>query len=134
VVVGVERTPQRRVFLLSVANRSAETIRDIIREHVLPGSIVHTDGWRGYSGIATVFPVIHRVVNHRDGFIDHETGVHTNVVEGTNFALKRQIPVRSRVKDGIEEHISEFIWRRQNEGSLWESFIRAIRDVISDKD
>jgi hypothetical protein len=28
--------------------------------------------------------------------------VHTNFVEGTNPGLKRMIPVRSRVKDGIE--------------------------------
>ena len=134
VVVGVERTPQRRVFAVAVENRSAETLQEIIRTHVAPGSIVHTDGWRGYSGLEETSDVVHRVVNHRDGFIDRRTGVHTNVVEGTNFALKRMIPVRSRVKDGIEDHLSEFVWRRQNEGSLWAGFISAIREIIAEDD
>ena len=48
VIVGVECTPQRRVSLVPVVDRSAVTIRDIPRSHVVPGSIVHTDGWRGY--------------------------------------------------------------------------------------
>jgi transposase-like protein len=134
VIVGVERTADRRVFMIPVEDRSAESIREIIRAHVLPGSIVHTDGWRGYTGIDVACSVIHRTVNHQEGFIDHETGVHTNVVEGTNCALKRKVPIRSRVKKGIVEHLGEFVWRRQNEGDLWDSFIRAMREIIGEKD
>jgi transposase-like protein len=134
VIVGVERTADRRVFMVPVEDRSANTIREIIRAHVTPGSIVHTDGWRGYFGIDVECSVIHRTVNHQEGFIDYETGVHTNVVEGTNFALKRKVPVRSRVKEGIVEHLSEFVWRRQNEGSIWDSFIIAMSDIIGESE
>jgi transposase-like protein len=135
VVVGVERTEQRRVFLVAVEDRSADTIRRVVGTHVAPGSIVHTDGWRGYMGIDEACSVIHRTVNHGVGFIDSTTGVHTNVVEGTNFALKYGIPVRSRVKDGIEDHLSEFVWRRQNEGrSLWEVFIEGMVEIQTDSD
>ena len=134
VIVGIERSPQRRVFMVAVKDRSAETIREIIRTHVAPGSIVHTDGWRGYVGIDTACSIVHRTINHSEGFIDIETGVHTNTVEGTNFAVKRRIPVRSRVRDGIEDHSSEFIWRRQNEGCIWESFVRAMREIVSEND
>lgn len=134
VIVGVERTADRRVFMVPVEDRSAETIRVIIREHVAPGSIVHTDCWRGYIGIDTACSVTHRTVNHQEGFIDSETGVHTNVVEGTNFALKRRVPIRSRVKEGIVDHLSEFVWRRQNEGCLWDSFVNAMGERISETD
>ena len=120
--------------MVAVEDRSAETIREIVRSHVRPGSIVHTDGWRGYVGIDVACSVVHRTVNHQEGFIDLETGVHTNVVEGTNNALKRRVPVRSRVKEGIVEHLSEFIWRRQNEGCIWDSFISAMCEIIGESD
>ena len=60
--------------------------------------------------------------------------MHTNIVEGTNFAVKRKIPVRSRVKDGIEEHLIEFVWRRQNEGQIWDAFVRVLVEIIDDED
>lgn len=134
VIVGVERTPQRRVFLVPVIDRSAETIHGIVRSHVSPGSIIHTDGWRGYTGIDVACSVKHCVVNHSVGFIDQETGVHTNTAEGTNYALKRQVPTRSRVKAGIEGHLGEFVWRRQNEDHLWMSFIKALSSIIPEPD
>jgi transposase-like protein len=51
VVGGVERTPERRVFLVAVKNRNAETMRDIITRHVREGPIIHTDMGRGYNWI-----------------------------------------------------------------------------------
>lgn len=132
VLVGVERTPARRVFLAAVENRTADNLQEIIRNHVLPGSIVHTDMWRGYTSLEENTGLTHRMVNHSAGFIDQTTGVHTNFVEGTNFALKRSIPIRCRVRENIEEHLFEFVWRRQNESSLWESFLEAMRDTHYD--
>lgn len=129
VVVGVERTTERRVFCVSVADRSSETLCAIIRDYVAPGSIVHTDGWRGYLGISSILEIEHRVVNHSVGFVDDETGVHTNTVEGTNFAIKRQVPIRCRTERQIGGHLAEFVWRRSNEGNLWEAFATALRDV-----
>jgi hypothetical protein len=29
----------------------------------------------------------------------------------------------------IEDHLSEFIWRRMHNSDLWESFIRALRET-----
>ena len=108
-VVGVERTPERRVFLVPVAITDAETLTEIIQDHVLPGSVVHTDGWRAYSAIESRLGLTHQVVNHSLGYKDAQTGVHTNTVEGTNFALKRNIPIRCRVEQWIEGHLLVFI-------------------------
>jgi transposase-like protein len=129
VIVGVERTPERRVFLVPVLNRNSDTCIEIIRNHVIPGSVIYTDGWRGYSQIQNQLELQHYTVNHSQGFIDLETGVHTNTVEGTNSALKRKIPIRNRVSNGISDRLFEFIWRRQNVNSLWESFILAIKEI-----
>jgi len=43
VVGGVEITPERRMLAVSVQDRSADTLREIIQQHVLPGTIVRTD-------------------------------------------------------------------------------------------
>jgi transposase-like protein len=129
VIVGVERTPERRVFLVPVLNRNSDTCIEIIRNHVIPGSVIYTDGWRGYSQIQNQLELQHYTVNHSQGFIDLETGVHTNTVEGTNSALKRKIPIRNRVSNGISDRLFEFIWRRQNVNSLWESFILALKEI-----
>lgn len=132
VVVGVERTPERRVFMVPVADRSAETLTQIVLAHVAAGSIVHTDGWRGYAALQANTDLEHRVVNHSVSFVDSQTGVHTNTVEGTNFALKRHVPIRCRIRDEIEGHLFEFVWRREHENSLWNSFIVALREVHYD--
>lgn len=132
VVVGVERTEARKVFLVAVEDRSAATLTEIIRRHVHPGSVVHTDLWRGYSSVAEETGLRHRTVNHSAGFIDEETGVHTNTVEGTNHALKIQVPIRCRTRNGIDDHLLEFMWRRQHADTLWDSFISAIREIHYD--
>lgn len=133
VVVGIERTPQRKCFAIPVETRDGATLRTIIENHVRPGTHVYTDLWRGYNWIGQESSFNHGVVNHSKHFKDPDTGVHTNTVEGTNSALKRVIPVRSRVSAGMMEHLEEFIWRRKHENDdLWECFIQAIRDIHYD--
>jgi transposase-like protein len=130
VVGGVERTPERRVFLLPVEEHSAATLHAAIVEHVRPGSIIHTDMWKGYDGLNELGQSFeHRTVNHSENYKDPETGVHTNGIEGTWNGLKMLIKPRNRVKEGIERHLTEFIWRRQNQNRLWEAFIEALASV-----
>lgn len=131
ILVGVELTEARRVFLHRVQDRKAATLEAIIQDHVEPGSIVQTDLWRGYSGIETNLGLIHQTVNHSKCFADPATGVNTNTVEGTNNALKIQIRPRNRTSQ-VDEHLSEFIWRRKNVDRLWDAFIDALKDVHYD--
>jgi transposase-like protein len=129
VVGGVERTPERRVFLVAVENRNAETMRDIITRHVREGSIIHTDMWRGYNWIDNAEEYQHYTVNHSIHFRDPQTGVHTNTIEGTWNGLKLNCPVRSRVEGRVENHLFEFIWRRQQRYNAWIGFINALKKV-----
>ena len=128
VVGGVERTPERKVFLVSVPDRKADILTHIITKYVKPGSIIHTDLWKGYCRLSEMEEYEHLTVNHSQGFKDPTTGVHTNTIEGTWNALKMQIKPRNRVKDGSEEHLWEFIWRRRHAADLWGRFIEALRD------
>lgn len=44
-LVGVERTPERKVFVVHVERRNAETLLPVILAHVRAGSVIHTDCW-----------------------------------------------------------------------------------------
>jgi IS1 family transposase len=130
VIVGVEITEDRKAFIIPIERRDAETIKDLVRAHVLPGSRVQTDLWKGYLWLNDDPDFVHETVNHSIEFKNSETGVHTNVVEGTNSGIKRRISVRSRVKVGIQGHLDEFIWRRKHEKeNLWDCFVSAIREI-----
>ena len=40
-----------RIRLRCIPDASAESLHPFIQESITPGSVVHTDGWRGYSGL-----------------------------------------------------------------------------------
>jgi transposase-like protein len=50
-VVGGICRETKEVFVVRVDDRSQNTLDNIIRERVEPGSIIFTDGWRGYTGM-----------------------------------------------------------------------------------
>jgi transposase-like protein len=126
---GVERTSERRVFLVRIERRDQKTLLDVLSRHILPGSIVHTDLWRGYYNMENTLGVTHHTVNHSLFFKDPITLVHTNSIEGTWNGVKLNIKPRNRVQDGIEDHSFEFIWRRRCSGNLWNSLISAFEEL-----
>jgi transposase-like protein len=131
IVAGVEKTEQRKVFLIRVQNRKADTLLGIISRYVLSGSIVHTDMHKGYAQIQSSLGFIHNTVNHSKGYKNPITGFTTNTIEGTNNALKIMIKPRNRTRD-IDDHLAEFVWRRKCSNNLWDSFIEALREIHYD--
>ena len=128
VLGGVERTPDRKVFAVAVPDRSADTLLAAIRQHVLPGSVIHTDLWRGYARLEE-YGYVHRTVNHAIAFRDPETGVHTNTIEGTWNGMKARIAPRNRTEGLVGGHLWEFIWRRKHHNNLWEGFTDALASI-----
>lgn len=84
VVGGVEKTEERKCFMIVVENRSSTTLMTIIKKFVLPGSIVRTDCWAGYRRMTSLgMNLVHQTVNHSVTFRDGD--VHTNTIEGKNI-------------------------------------------------
>ena len=105
---GVERTPERKAFLVQVENRTAELLTSVVKNHVKKGSIIYTDFWKYYNRLEEN-GYEHSTVNHSQNFKDLITGTHTNSIEGTWNALKMQVKPRNRTKDTIDDHLLEFI-------------------------
>lgn len=96
--------------MVPVNSRDKKTLLDILDQHMLPGSIIHTDLWKGYLGMENIIEVEHRTVNHSKGFKDKDTGAHTNSNEGTWNGVKLNIRPCNRVENGMEKMLFEFIW------------------------
>ncbi|KAI4293304.1 hypothetical protein PAPHI01_2578 [Pancytospora philotis] len=110
----VERTPERRSILIGVENREGETLIGAMLRYVHPASIIHSDGWIGYSRVKEHFAA-HFVVNYSRHFVDLLTGAHTNTIEGNWSAVKAKIPRRSRTVELAPIYLIRFMLMR-NEG------------------
>ena len=117
-------TVTKEVFYVFVPNRSAEVLMEEIEKHVLPGSVIHTDGWRGYVHVEDEFE--HYVVNHKKRFVADD-GTHTQAIEATNGAVRRLL---RRNGTNLEEHLNlyffEYIWRKKNLNAddIFQKFLR----------
>ena len=130
VVGGVEITEERKVFAVSVPDRSGATLLAIIREHVAPGSHIFTDCWAGYrTEDLEAHEFEHVTVNHNEGFIDHETGVHTNNIEATWRGMRFHMSHKHMNRALIDGHLKTFIWKRHYRGSRWGALLNAIKRV-----
>ncbi|EIE78878.1 hypothetical protein G6F46_012975 [Rhizopus delemar] len=131
VVGGVERTPERKVFLLTVSNRNQNTLKLIIDTFVKDGSHVMVDCWKGYKGIDSVPSrnLIVRTVNHSKTFRDPKTGACINTIEGTWNGTKRGVTSRHRTASMMPWKLVEFIWRRKHAGNHWKAMLACFSQV-----
>ena len=53
IIVAAQEDGRRigRIRLRLIPNAAAESLHPFIQDSVTPGSVIHTDGWRGYSGL-----------------------------------------------------------------------------------
>ena len=71
-----EDTAEKKVFLIEVLDISTKTLTSCILQHVLPGSIIITDCWKGYAHLENYYD--RHTVNHSKNFKDSQTRVTTN--------------------------------------------------------
>lgn len=89
-IFGMIDRSSKDVYCERVLRRDAETLFNVVFSHVLPGTIINCDGWRGYSNIGRIFEL--NVVNHKYYFVDPEDSkIHTNNVERMWRSLKEDI-------------------------------------------
>jgi transposase-like protein len=137
-VVGmVQRKGQVRAFV--AADVKADTLRGLIKEHVLPNTTVFTDTFRSYNGIGAR-GYTHRRINHSEK-IYVNGDVHTNTIEGFWSLIKTGIRgVYHQVgRHYLQTYLNEYSFRynrRFDVQPMFTSFLHQIekRDAVVRRD
>ena len=107
---GIERG-SKKTFFRVVENRGKEVLLAIIKEFVQPGTTIISDCWKSYDCLEDE-GFHHLTVSHSLEFKHSETGAHTNTIEGTWSAVKRELPTRTCSGEGqFNSYLFEYMWR-----------------------
>jgi transposase-like protein len=114
-----------KVRAVQVRSRYGYTLRNNIREHVLPSSLVYTDEYSGYSGIERKYT--HRRINHGEK-VYVSGDVHTQTIEGFFSTLKNGIRgvYHSVSAKWLQGYLNEYAWRynhRDEPGAMFKKLL-----------
>lgn len=104
-------------FMEMVSDRSKNTLVEVIRRRIRPGTTIISDCWASYEGLE-IYGYTHKTVNHSRNFVDPVSLVHTQKIESLWFISKR----RNKRECGtnrkfLSSYLAEFIWRKRIAGS-----------------
>ena len=100
-----------QVFAEVVENAEAANLQPKIIKQVKRGSIVCSDTWRGYTGIASK-GYVHRLVNHSKNEYSDGHGHHINGLEGFWGYLKRKLSAKGGIrKKKLPIYLGEYVWK-----------------------
>lgn len=102
---------QGKVYTEIVPDCSKATLQGIIRGHVEPATIIHSDGWRGYDGLVDIGFDKHFRVNHGENeFANGER--HINGIESFwSYAKRRLAKFNGVPKHTFYLHLKETEYR-----------------------
>lgn len=106
---GIDRDTKES-FIVRVQQRNAETLIPLIKNFVLPGSKICSDGWKAYNSL-TSEGYIHGVVNHSIEFINSEDKtVNTQTVERQWKSLKNSVKREGREGNEDDLYLFQFLY------------------------
>ncbi|WP_375318073.1 transposase [Spiroplasma endosymbiont of Virgichneumon dumeticola] len=86
---------------------------DVAINHISSKCDVHTDSWKGYRDLKSVFTK-HETVNHQDGYVS-KTGVNTNQIESVWKHIRRTFKTHIKVaKHHIHLYAKEAAYKFNN--------------------
>lgn len=115
--------------------RSAEALIPIIQKHVAPGSEIHTDMWKAYSGLGRL-GYTHKVVNHSDPDARYqfvaEDGTHTQRIESQWRVVKQFYQGHRIPAEQFADHVVAYQWFRRCQKQQLDPFEELINSVRSE--
>jgi transposase-like protein len=114
-----------------VPDRKKATLQAKIDQFILPGTTIHSDEWRAYSGIRrSRNNYRHRTVCHKRNYVDPHTGVHTANIE--NYWMNAKQPLK-QAHGVIMAHkglyLDDFQWRWNHKfENIVEQFLRLFHE------
>lgn len=100
-----------RVYTEIVPDCKKQTLQSIILGVVDPGTVMYSDGWRGYSGLVSIGYDKHLRVKHNENEFSKGNGVHINGIESFWSFTKRRLAQFNGVKKNFNLHLKECEWR-----------------------
>ena len=122
-----------RIRIRHISDASAESLHPFVQESIASGSVVHTDGWRGYSGLnakgyrhevtilkgkkesaAELLPRVHRIMSLLKRWL---MGTHQGAVSGKH----------------LDYYLDEFTFRfnRRKSSSRGKLFFRLVQQAVA---
>ena len=99
------------VWAQVVPDVAAQTLLPLIRRRVKRGSVVCSDTWWSYTGIAAN-GYVHRLVAHGAGQFSDRRGSHINGLEGFWGYLKRRLAAKGGIRrERLPLYLAEYVWR-----------------------
>jgi transposase len=125
----VEVTEARRIVLVTVKDRTRETLESLLVKYVHPDSIIHSDCWKAYSNLKSIF-ASHYTVNHSLHFSDPKTNINTNAIEGNWNGIKSQVAYTHRTKKSVLSYLIRYMYRRNYGNLTFEFILRALLEPL----
>jgi transposase len=108
-IFGMLSRDIKQVIAFPIPNLRSETLLGVLREHLVPGTLVYTDGWSGYAHVMEFFS--HKKVDHVKGIYVRGT-VHTNGIESFWGYLKRRLKITGGIRrNRLHLFLGEEVWR-----------------------
>lgn len=102
-VFGMVDRVSGQIRLFYVPDRKQDTLVKIIKDNINTGSTIYSDSFRSYWILADE-GYNHKMVNHEMEYVDQDTNVHTNTIEGYWAVIKQAI----RKHRGTQPHLLQF--------------------------
>ena len=118
-----------KVYTEIVPDCSKNTLQAIIRGHVDLGTVIHSDGWRGYDGLVDIGYDKHFRVNHgMNEFADGER--HINGIESFwSYAKRRLAKFNGVAKHTFYLHLKETEYRfNHRHDNLYLEILKLLRN------
>ena len=106
---GCERK-SKKCFIVIMPDRKSPTLINVIKKHILPGSIIISDGWKAYDKVVE-YGSQHFAVNHSANYVCPENPmVHTQNIERLWQSFKQIVPKKTNCKN-LSSYCTEFMFR-----------------------
>ncbi|RLU22757.1 hypothetical protein DMN91_005035 [Ooceraea biroi] len=122
-------TGELRLEICPENRRTSEALFPLIKKHILPGTIIHSDCWRAYDCLKD-HGYNHSSVNHEEHFVDPETGVNTQMIESQWRPLRARLQRGGIPKADLDYHLCEYLWHREIEKGDLNPFASLISSIV----
>ena len=118
--------------IVRVKSRRASTLLSVTQKYVESGSTVWTDEFSSYKCLSS-HGYVYYSVNHKENYVDTDTGNHTQGVEKAWVDAKQWYKSSRGSRALLQNHLTEAAWRKpraddKKQKKLFNSFLNGLRE------